>query len=134
MAFQNSGLFSQFSYTILIYIALKNYFCCWTLQLHKQQCRKPLFHSSCCCGTNWTELRRCRHVTNVPDHVGYVTKQSTDKIGDLFIDNRGFWPQVSTKLNSKEYAATYIFAGRFILDSSTEMATIKWYALFSRIE
>ncbi len=36
-------------------------------------------------------------MTKVPDHVGFVPQQSTDKIGDLSIDNRGFCLQVCTK-------------------------------------
>ncbi len=33
----------------------------------------------------------------VPDHVGFVPQQSTDKIRDLCIDNRGFYLQVYIK-------------------------------------
>ncbi len=35
----------------------------------------------------------------VPDHVRFVPQQSTDKIGDLSVDNRGFCLQVCTKPN-----------------------------------
>ncbi len=33
----------------------------------------------------------------VPDHDGFVTQQSTDKIGDLSVDNREFCLQMCTK-------------------------------------
>ncbi len=36
-------------------------------------------------------------MTKVPDHVGFVPQQSTDKIGDLSIDIRRFCLQVCTK-------------------------------------
>ncbi len=42
-------------------------------------------------------------MTEVPDHVGFVPQQSADKIGDLFIDNRGFCLQLCTKPNWKEH-------------------------------
>ncbi len=38
------------------------------------------------------------------DHVGFVPRQSTDKIGDLSIDNRGFCLQVCTKPNTERRA------------------------------
>ncbi len=65
--------------------------------MREQQCHKPLFHSSCCCETSWTELCRCGHVTKVPDHVGFVPQQSTDKIDDLSINSYGFCLQACTK-------------------------------------
>ncbi len=37
-------------------------------------------------------------VQKVLNHVKFVPQQSTDKIGDLSIDNRGFCLQVCTKL------------------------------------
>ncbi len=36
-------------------------------------------------------------MSKVPDHVGFVLQQSTDKIGDSSIDNRRFCPEVCTK-------------------------------------
>ncbi len=44
-------------------------------------------------------------MTKVPDHVGFVPQQSTDKIGDLSIDNRRFCLQVYTKVgrNSSKF-------------------------------
>ncbi len=33
-------------------------------------------------------------MAKVPDHVEFVQQQSTDKIGDLFIESRGFCLQI----------------------------------------
>ncbi len=41
-------------------------------------------------------------MTKVPDNVGFIQQQSTDKIDDLSIVNRGFCLQVCTKPNEQQ--------------------------------
>ncbi len=42
-------------------------------------------------------------IDKIPDHVGFVPQQSSDKIGDFSIDNRRFCLQVCTKPYTRWY-------------------------------
>ncbi len=57
----------------------------------------------------------CGHMTKVPYHVGFVPQQSTDKIGDLSIDNHRFCLQVCTTPWDRRLAGLITFSSLLLI-------------------
>ncbi len=84
------------------YIIWTNFLCCsygW-ISVHVNfysQSASRYFTCHVVAEQAWIEVCRYGHMIKVPDHVGFVLQQSTDKISELYTDNRGSCLRVCPK-------------------------------------